>query len=71
MFTTEYKTIGLNVLKYRRLKNMTQEELALEAGVSRSKISNIERGNGPYSIEILFLISKALDIEYSRIVGIK
>ena len=68
MFALQYTTIGLNVLKHRRLKNMTQSQLSEVAGISRAKISDIERGRGPYSIELVFLIAQALDVGYEEII---
>ena len=68
MFAMQYTNIGLNVLKHRRLKNMTQIQLAETAGISRAKISDIERGRGPYSIELVFLLAKALDVEYEQLI---
>lgn len=67
MFAQQYKIIGINILKHRRLQSMSQEELAEVAGISRTKLSDIERGKGPYSIELIFLIAKALDMRYSQL----
>lgn len=36
--------LGRNVRRYRKLKGMTQEQLALEAGMERSYVSDLERG---------------------------
>lgn len=33
------------------------------SGVSRARISDIECGKGPYNIESLMLIAKALDVD--------
>jgi transcriptional regulator with XRE-family HTH domain len=60
MFAMEYKKIGAKILYYRRLKGWTQGELG---GVSRARISDIECGKGPYNIESLMLIAKALDVD--------
>ena len=51
MFAMHYTNIGLNVLKHRRLKNMTQIQLVEMTGISRAKISDIDRGRGQYRIE--------------------
>lgn len=64
MFILEYKAIGAKVLYYRRLKGWTQKELSDASGVSRSRISDIECGKGPYNIETILLIAQALKIEY-------
>lgn len=63
MFTMEYKTIGAKILYYRRIKGWSQEQLSELAGVSRARISDIERGKGPYNIDSLLLIAKALDVD--------
>lgn len=68
MFAMEYKMIGLKVLNQRRMKGWTQKELSEASGVSRPKISDIERGKGPYNIESLLLIAKALDVNIADLI---
>ena len=63
MFAMEYKKIGAKILYYRRLKGWTQGELGIMSGVSHARISDIECGKGPYNIESLMLIAKALDVD--------
>lgn len=63
MFALEYKKIGIKILSERRMKGWTQQQLSEKSGVSRARISDIECGKGPYNIESLFLICKALDME--------
>lgn len=63
MFAMEYKKIGAKILYYRRLKGWTQGELGIMSGVSSARISDIECGKGPYNIESLMLIAKALDVD--------
>ena len=43
MFAEKYRSIGLNILYYRRLKGLSQEALSIKAGLTRSYISKIER----------------------------
>lgn len=57
MFQDIYKRIGFNLLKKRRLKGWTQEQLAEKSGVSRSRISKIEYGKENFYIESLFLLA--------------
>ena len=64
MFTNEYKKIGLNILCARRLKGLSQEELAVKSGVSRSRISDLERGKDVCKLDTLMLLAQALDIDY-------
>ena len=52
-----------DVLKARREKSgMTQEDLATKAGLDRTYISMLERGLRKPSLEAVFSLAKALDI---------
>ena len=60
----EYKMIGLNIAYYRKLKGLTQLQLAESVDISRTHMSNIEAPNMPTSIslETLMDIADALEI---------
>lgn len=60
----EYKKIGLNIAYYRKLKGLSQMQLAEAVGISRTHISNIEAPNMPTSIslETLMDIADALEV---------
>ena len=60
----EYKKIGLNVLFYRRAKGWTQQQLSTQSSVSRSRISDIERGREAIKLETLMMLANALEIDY-------
>lgn len=64
-YTDQYKEIGLKIAYYRKLKGLSQLELAEKIDVSRTHLSNIETPNVPTSIslDLLFRISEVLDIE--------
>lgn len=47
----------------RRLKDISQEALALEAGISRVYMSGIESGTRAVSIDIMGKIADALNVE--------
>ena len=64
MFEDIYKRIGFNLLKQRRLKGWTQEQLSERSGVSRSRISKMENGKENFNIESLFLIAQSLEIDF-------
>ena len=64
MFEDIYKRIGFNLLKQRRLKGWTQEQLAERSGVSRSRISKMENGKENFNIESLCLIAQSLEIDF-------
>jgi transcriptional regulator with XRE-family HTH domain len=54
--------LGRNVRRYRKLKGMTQEQLALEAGMERSYVSDLERGERNPSVKALGRLAAALSV---------
>ena len=50
MFEEKYKTIGLNIMYYRRALSLTQSELAEKAKMSRARVSDIECGKGSFNM---------------------
>ena len=58
----DYKAIGERIKKERRIKSMTQAELAELADMSDTYISRIERGVKKASLESLAKISRILHI---------
>lgn len=63
-FECYYKQVGLNISYYRKLRNLTQMDLAEFTDLSRTHISNIEAPNMKTSISLdtLFLIADVLQI---------
>ena len=55
--------LGVNVRRYRKLKGMSQEQLALDAGMERSYVSDLERGTRSPSVRALGRLAEALDVE--------
>lgn len=55
--------IAAQIIKARKEKNMTQEELAGLAGTKQPAISRIESGYDKYSIKTLSRIAHALGME--------
>ena len=45
--------LGVNVRHHRKLKGMSQEQLALEAGMERSYVSVLERGTRNPSVRVV------------------
>ena len=60
----EYKMIGLNIAYYRKLKGLTQLQLAESINISRTHMSNIEAPNmaTSVSLETLMDIADTLEI---------
>ncbi len=59
----EYKMIGLNIAYYRKLKGLTQLQLAEKINISRTHMSNIEAPNMPTSISLETLLDIADTLE--------
>ncbi|MBQ9885774.1 MAG: helix-turn-helix transcriptional regulator [Lachnospiraceae bacterium] len=57
--TQEYKIIGLNIAYYRKLKGITQLQLAEAVNISRTHLSNIEAPNIHTSISLDTLLNIA------------
>lgn len=55
--------IGTNVRRARHKAGLTQEQVALEAGIDLTYIGGIERGKRNPSVLVLARIADALDIE--------
>jgi transcriptional regulator with XRE-family HTH domain len=55
--------LGLNVRDWRKRRGMSQEELALDCGMKRSYVSDIERGTRNPSIKALARLATALQVE--------
>ncbi|MDE5939645.1 MAG: helix-turn-helix domain-containing protein [Lachnospiraceae bacterium] len=65
----EYKMIGLNIAYYRKLKGLTQLQLAETINISRTHMSNIEAPNMPTSVSLdtLLDIADALEIPVANL----
>ena len=63
----EIQYIGLRIAYFRKLRNMTQADLANKVSINKNYLSHIESGsaNKAVSLPLLIRISKALDVELS------
>lgn len=66
--TAVSKAIGNKVRKLREKKGITQEDLALEAGLNRAYIGYIERGERNPSTETIYKIAKALKVSPQELI---
>ena len=57
-----------NLRLARRLRDVSQEALALDAGLSRTYVSEVERGERNVSIDNMGLLADALQIPLKDIV---
>lgn len=60
----QYKQLGMTIAYYRKLRGLTQMELAESCELSRTHISNLEAPNMPTSISLekLFDIADVLEV---------
>lgn len=60
----EFRLLGLTIAYYRKLRGLTQAELAEATNLSRTHISNSEAPNGKTSISLnkLFDIADVLEV---------
>ena len=63
--------IGQRIKQYRKMKSLTQKELAAEIGVAASFIANIEQGQKGISLDKLVDICKCFNIELSDLLPIE
>jgi transcriptional regulator with XRE-family HTH domain len=57
-----YQQLGQRIRALRQQRGLSQEKLALEAGLHRTYIGDIEAANKRVSLEKLEQIAKALDV---------
>lgn len=57
------KRVGKNVAKIRKLKGLSQEDLAFECDLHRTYISGVERGIRNPTVVVLDKIAKALEVK--------
>jgi len=56
-------TFATNLRRLRNAKGMSQDDLAYEAGVSRSYLSQLEKGSFHASLNVIGRLSEALGAE--------
>ena len=68
----EIQYIGLRIAYFRKLRNLTQAELADKVSINKNYLSHIESGsaNKVLSLPLLIRIAKALDVELALLVDL-
>lgn len=64
------RNIGNNIRTIRRLKNMSQEELAFKINSARNFIGCIERGEKAPTVYVLYKIAAVLDVPIDNLLVI-
>ncbi|MFL0473457.1 helix-turn-helix domain-containing protein [Priestia sp. 179-F W1.4 NHS] len=62
------QAFGIVIKKYRLERSISQEKLAFGAGLDRTFISLLERGQRKPTINTLFAVSKALGVKPHKII---
>ena len=66
--TEKYRQIGLKIAYYRKLRGLTQEELAEQVGLTPAYIGHLEAPNisKALSLDTLFDIADALHVDAQK-----
>lgn len=72
-YNERLRSIKLNISYYRKKSGLTQEQLAEKVDISRTHLSNIEAQNMEIgiSLELLFEIADALNIDISKLLEVR
>ena len=64
IYREQYRQIGLKIAYYRKLRGLTQEELAEQVGLTPAFIGHLEAPNIPkaLSLDTLFDIAAVLEV---------
>ena len=70
--TKELQYIGMRIQYFRKMRNLTQAQLAEKVSINKNYLSQIESGSTSkaISLPLLIQISKALDVELSILVDL-
>ncbi|MBM3338969.1 MAG: helix-turn-helix transcriptional regulator [Betaproteobacteria bacterium] len=67
-FTRTQQALAINTRRYRLERGLSQEGLALEAGIDRTYTSQIERGIANPSLKILCQIATVLRVNPENLI---
>lgn len=62
--------IGKNIRRIRKENNMCQIDLAVAVGIDRAYLSEIENGKTNMSVNILFAIADALNVNVIHLLDV-
>lgn len=57
------QVFATNLLRYRRAKGLSQEDLAYEADINRTYISKLEKGSTYVGLEIIGKLADVLEVD--------
>ena len=64
----DLRTLGINIARIRRLRNITQENTAFDLDISKTSYSKIERGETNISFLRLVQIAEYFKVDVSELV---
>lgn len=65
--TTKLKNLGRNIFNARKVKGMTQNQLAEKLDISREHLAKLETGKRRISLKLLFNLSEILEVTESEL----
>ena len=69
---TIQNAIGKRLRCLRIAKNLSQEHVSLEVGISRDHLSNLENGKFPINIKTLYKLAQFFEVDFEYFfVGLK
>lgn len=63
--------IGLNIMRYRKERGWSQDDLAEMVGYSRNQIQRVETAVSAPSLAMLYEISEALDVPLEKLLKLE
>ena len=63
----KFKHLGLNIAYYRKMRDLSQSQLAELVNISRTHMSRIETADCAVSLDVVFDICDALDLKPSKL----
>ena len=62
------KKLGAKIVYFRKLKAITQKEMAEQVGVSRQYLSRLEHGQCECSLEMIYNLASLLNVEPEELI---
>ena len=63
----DYKNLGMNIAFYRKLRGISQEKLSEMVNISRTHMSRIETADCAVSLDVVFALADALQVELYKL----
>ena len=63
------RSLGVEIMAARRMKGLSQEELAQQAGISTRTLSRYELGERDLTLKVLWALTAALDMDAADVLA--